>query len=66
MLLAGRRRALMHLCLVGMEIALITPFATLLLHQHGLGWSPGVTFVRLLAALLLWILQGMSRRRHQR
>ena len=56
MLLGDRRRALMHLCLVGMEIALITPFATLLLHQHGLGWSPGVTFLRLLAALLLWIL----------
>jgi len=56
MLLGGRREALLHLCLVGMEIGWITPFATLLLHQHGLGWSPEVTFCRLLAAVLLWIL----------
>ncbi len=56
MLLGGRREALLHFCLVGMEIGWITPFATLLLHQHGLGWSPEVTFCRLLAAVLLWIL----------
>ena len=56
MLLGGRREALIHFCLVGMEIGWITPFATLLLHQHGLGWSPELTFCRLLAAVLLWIL----------
>jgi hypothetical protein len=56
MLLSDRRKALMHFSLVGMEIAWITPFATLLLHQHGLGWSPGLTFCRLFAAVLLWIL----------
>jgi len=56
MLIGDRRRGLMYLCLAGMEIAWITPFATLLLHQHGLGWSPGLTFVRLLSALLVWIL----------
>jgi type IV secretory pathway VirB2 component (pilin) len=56
MLIGDRRRGLMYLCLAGMEIAWITPFATLLLHQHGLGWSPGLTFVRLLSALLAWIL----------
>jgi hypothetical protein len=46
----------MHLSLVGMEVALITPFATLLLYQHGLGWSPALIFLRLFAALLLWLL----------
>jgi hypothetical protein len=56
MLLGDRRQALMHFCLVGMEIGWITPFATLLLYQHGLGWSPGLTFCRFLAAVLLWIL----------
>jgi hypothetical protein len=56
MLLGGRREALLHFCLVGMEIGWITPFATLLLYQHGLGWSTEVTFCRLLAAVLLWIL----------
>jgi len=56
MLLSDRRQALMHFSLVGMEIAWITPFATLLLHQHGLGWTPGLTFCRLFAAVLLWIL----------
>jgi hypothetical protein len=56
MLLSDRRQALMHLSLLGMEIAWITPFATLLLHQHGLGWAPGQTFCRLFAAVLLWIL----------
>jgi hypothetical protein len=56
MLLAGRRQGLLHFCLVGMEIAWITPFATMLLHQHGLGWTPAMTFCRLLAAVLLWIL----------
>jgi hypothetical protein len=56
MLLGDRRQALIHFCLVGMEIGWITPFATLLLYQHGLGWSPGLTFCRFLAAVLLWIL----------
>jgi hypothetical protein len=56
MLLGDRRQALMHFSLVGMEMAWITPFVTLLLHQHGLGWTPGVTYCRLLAAVLLWIL----------
>lgn len=56
MLLGDRRRGLMYLCLAGMEIAWITPFATLLLHQYGLGWSAGLTFLRLLSALLVWIL----------
>jgi hypothetical protein len=56
MLLSDRRQALLHFSLVGMEMAWITPFATLLLHQHGLGWTPGLTYCRLLAAVLLWIL----------
>jgi hypothetical protein len=56
MLLADRRQGLMYFCLLSMEIAWITPFAALLFHQHGLGWSPGLTFVRLLSALLLWII----------
>jgi len=56
MLLGDRRQALIHFCLVGMEIGWITPFATLLMYQNGLGWSPGLTFCRFLAAVLLWIL----------
>jgi hypothetical protein len=56
MLLGDRRQALLHICLVGMEIAWITPFVTILLHQHGLGWSPVLIFCRFLAAVLLWIL----------
>ena len=56
MLLGDRRQALLHLCLVGMEIAWITPFFTILLYRHGLGWSPGLIFCRFLAAVLLWIL----------
>jgi hypothetical protein len=56
MLLGDRRQALMHFCLVGMEIAWITPFATLLFFSHELGWSPGLIFCRFLAAVLLWIL----------
>jgi hypothetical protein len=56
MLLGERRLRFMYLCLAGMEMAWITPFAALLLHRFGLGWSPGLTFVRLLSALLLWIL----------
>jgi len=56
MLLGDRRQALIHFCLVGMEIGWITPFVTLLLYRHGLGWSPGLIFCRFLAAVLLWIL----------
>jgi hypothetical protein len=56
MLLADHRQALLHFSLVGMEIAWITPFVTLLLHQQGLGWTPGLTYCRLLSAVLLWIL----------
>ncbi len=56
MLLGERRLRLMYLCLAGMEMAWITPFAALLLYRHGLGWSPVLIFLRLLSALLLWIL----------
>ncbi|MDH4208219.1 MAG: DUF4129 domain-containing protein [Anaerolineae bacterium] len=56
MLLGERRLRFMHLCLAGMEMAWIAPFAALLLHRFGLGGSPVLTFVRLLSALLLWIL----------
>jgi hypothetical protein len=56
MLLGDRRQALIHFCLVGMEIGWITPFATLLFYRHELGWSPELIFCRFLAAVLLWIL----------
>jgi hypothetical protein len=55
MLLSDRRRALIHLCLVGVDTCWITPFVALLLHQQGLESAPLVIFARLAATLVVWI-----------
>ncbi|MFQ5613788.1 MAG: DUF4129 domain-containing protein [Anaerolineae bacterium] len=56
MLLAHRRRGLIHLCLAGMDVAWFTPFVLLALLGRDLTWSPLRVYLALLAGLVLWML----------
>jgi hypothetical protein len=62
MLLAGRRRGLIFLCLAGMEMAWFTPFF-LVFCRPAANWPPLAGFGGLLAAQVAWLLalEGLNR-----
>lgn len=56
MLFATRQQGLLHLCLIGMDVAWFTPFVLLIFDRDGRLGGPAAVYGGLLAVLLLWLL----------